>query len=242
MRQLAAVLLASVLVAGCAQAPTRHEAGITPAGIAPVQPAPERRWWRACFRMPFDADGQPRWSVDLLLAERVAGPAVVRHAAEIPLWRFHRRAAVDAAGHSFSLLLFTDAQTAGQVAAEIDDNPVVSRLIDAGYLRRADTNCGSGTDQADIGATSDARWDVRLQRAWPYFIMGVSAHWLALIGEVGADVPADGDDAAQMLARYARIDAEIDRLWATQGQHAYLHHLQALFGYEPLPVLLPLRF
>ncbi|MFA5940418.1 MAG: hypothetical protein WC809_13760 [Sinimarinibacterium sp.] len=234
--------LAILVLAGCAQQPVQTRASPMPPGFEAASQHADHSWWRACFTMPFDENGAPRWSMDLLLADRIAGPAITRHASEIPLWRFHRRAARDGAGHRFSLLFYADPRTAAQLFAEIDSDPLVPVLVDSGYLKRLTSRCAPDTLGPGTEASSDRSWDIRLQRTWPYFIMGVSAHWLALIGEVGAEYPQSSDAPDELLDRYGRIGDEIDEIWRKQGQHAYLHHLSALFGYQPLSVQTLMQF
>lgn len=196
--------------------------------------ASELRWWRACFRMPFNADQQPNWSLDALLAEQVAAPSLKRHAEHIRLWRFHRRAAKDAVGHQFSLLFYSNSTTAQSMFAELWTHPLTTELLASGELDKLLIPCTSDKNQTAIEAGSDPRWDTRLQKAWPHFIMGVSAHWLALIEEVGRDLPHKGNESAELLKHYQRVHQEIDRIWRDHGQHAYLHHLNALFAYQPM--------
>lgn len=242
LARLAAWIWIALYAAGCAQQPLQPDSGLMSPGYADVSAHAGHAWYRACFAMPFDESGAPRWAMDLLLADRVAGPAIARHAGAIPLWRFHRRAARDGAGHRFSLLFYADAATAERLFAELDVDPLVPALVGAGYLTRLTTRCGADQLGPAPGASSDRNWDVRLQRTWPYFIMGVSAHWLALIGEVGAEVPLASAAPDALLERYGRIGAEIDAIWRVQGQHAYLHHLSALFGYHPLSVQTLMQF
>ena len=54
--------------------------------------------------------------------------------------------------------------------------------------------------------------------------------WLDLVGEV-ADKYADEQDLEQ---RYMKVQQEINTIWEQQGQHAVLHHLSAIFAYQPL--------
>lgn len=223
--------------AGCAQlSPMQQQPPERAAGVEPLQTHPRQAWWKACFSMPFDENGEPRWSMDELLADLVAAPAIERHADKIPLWRFHRRAAHDGAGHRFSLLFYTDRDTAEQIFSELEKNPLLPDLTDSNYLARLTTHCDGKQIKPELEATSDPSWDIRLQRTWPHFIMGVSAHWLALIEEVGQEFPAASDRPKVLLARYEKIHDEIDRIWLQQGQHAYLHHLSALFGYRPMRI------
>jgi hypothetical protein len=35
---------------------------------------------------------------------------------------------------------------------------------------------------------------------------------------------------------YRTVDKEVQEAWETQGRHAFLHHLNAIFGYAPVVV------
>ena len=37
-----------------------------------------------------------------------------------------------------------------------------------------------------------------------------------------------------MVAFYQEVNTTLSELWRKEGRHAFLHHLNALFGYEPL--------
>ncbi len=228
------VLLWLLVLSGCATAPPSSTATWTPmgSGLAPPM-ASDLRWYGACFRMPFDAAGQPVWATDLVLADRVAAPLLKAYAQEIPLWRFHRRAAADLAGHQFTLLVYARPAIYAALRAQIDAAPTVQMLRAAGRLGTIAHDCRSSAQAPLLEATSDPGWDPALQRAWPYFIMGVSASWLALIQEFSAEVSPEETD---LLGAYAKVDARITALWGAQGQHAFLHHLSGVYGYHPLKI------
>ncbi|WP_345427571.1 hypothetical protein [Halioxenophilus aromaticivorans] len=38
----------------------------------------------------------------------------------------------------------------------------------------------------------------------------------------------------QTLAHYQAVNEHLGQLWREQGQHAFLHHLSASFGYQPI--------
>ena len=68
--------------------------------------------------------------------------------------------------------------------------------------------------------------------------MGVSEMWLNLIREVvsqtsGDKVPANLDE---LLGLYEQVNTTIEQMWQEEGQHAFLHHLNAIFGYEPIEI------
>jgi len=90
-----------------------------------------------------------------------------------------------------------------------------------------------------ISDTSDPNWSAPLRKAWPYYLMGASQMWLDLIsgmadGEQETETPLTFDDLDH---QYARINAAITTLWQNEGRHAFLHHLNALFGYEPIVIV-----
>jgi uncharacterized Tic20 family protein len=37
-----------------------------------------------------------------------------------------------------------------------------------------------------------------------------------------------------LLSYYKQTNDRVSTLWREQAQHAYLHHLSALFGYQPV--------
>ena len=89
--------------------------------------------------------------------------------------------------------------------------------------------------------TSDPNWSLTLQRNWPSFIMGVSALWLGLIDDAMTNV-AIHDDVSIMIEQYESVETAITNIWHNEGQHALLHHLNAIFGYEPLLIKKEIRF
>ncbi len=235
------MLLLAACVGACTTPPSADPRGrITsiPNGVT-ANPDAERRWYTTCFRMPFDADGKPEWALDLLLADRVAAPALATHAADIGLWRFHRRAAPDAAGHQFSLLVYASALTASSLRERFDADPTLRDLLASGLVTSLVHDCRAAQGTPDVEATSDPAWDPSIQRAWPWFIMGVSASWLALIQDLARDRPPASADP---LPAYREIDGRIEQLWAAQGQHAFLHHLSGLYGYRPLRIETWMRY
>ncbi|GAB6194462.1 hypothetical protein JCM39068_42150 [Desulfocastanea catecholica] len=97
-------------------------------------------------------------------------------------------------------------------------------------------------NSSDIASSSDNHWSLDLQRNWPSFIMGVSSLWLGLIDDSFQGSPEDFTDIYQLLEKYREVDAKITEIWKTEGQHALLHHMNALFGYQPLIIRKELSF
>jgi hypothetical protein len=69
--------------------------------------------------------------------------------------------------------------------------------------------------------------------------MGASQMWLDLISAMADDEQKTETPLgfAELDQRYAGINAAITRLWQNEGRHAFLHHLNALFGYEPIIII-----
>lgn len=233
LKQALLVALAVSTLAGCAQAPSQPDEILPWPGIR-TESARQNYWWQVCARMPFDQEGQPRWSMDLVLADQIIGPALLRHQSRIALWRFHRRAAHDATGHQFSLLFYADPLTAEQLIADVKGSALLPELLEAGFVTQLEAPCHTSGTRAEVEGASDPNWAPPLQRTWPYFAMGFSAHWLTLIRDLTRDHRLDSSEPAEVLAYYADIDVQVSRLWREQGGHAYLHHLNAMFAYEPI--------
>jgi hypothetical protein len=84
------------------------------------------------------------------------------------------------------------------------------------------------------GDTGDPAWSAALRAAWPDYLMGASRTWLLLVSQMAASVPPAASDFADVEAAYKDATASVTAVWREEGRHAFLHHLNALFGYEPL--------
>ena len=62
--------------------------------------------------------------------------------------------------------------------------------------------------------------------------------WLDLVSHTANPLLADSAPVSfdETIRVYRRVDEEIDDIWHTEGHHALLHHLNAIFGYEPIPI------
>ena len=83
-----------------------------PPPVAAVEPEPAgdipspMGWRHARFRLKWPEGEEPAWHWDLAIARDVVAPVLNAHGHRIRLWRFHRRAARDNAGHRFPGLPF----------------------------------------------------------------------------------------------------------------------------------------
>lgn len=211
----------------------------TPPAVTITEPDPsppaidEDYWWYVRFRLPWPEGEDPAWHKDVLLADRIVAPVLDEFRDSISLWRVHRRAGRDGAGHQFSFIFRTTPTEAARINARIESDPLLARLLRAGMVETVRYDDPAEPQRPAIDDTSDRNWTPEMQRAWPYFIMGVSRLWLELIREIetGGDWPEEPE------ARYAAIGEELDALWQHQGGHALLHHLNAVFGYREVNII-----
>jgi len=203
-------------------------------------------WWSVRFFMDWPEDAEPSWHMGTLLAHKVVAPVLNRHQNEISVWRFHRRAAPDASGHRLTFYFYSRPAAAQQIMASVRYNELLSRLMAAGDILRTEYSDPWVNVEPDIEDTSDAKWSPALQKAWPYFIMGASRMWLDLVDKLIAERPSGKDSTTLEQTRqlYREVDGEVLRVWQNEGRHAFLHHLNAIFEYEPLWVYerRPLKF
>ena len=111
-------------------------------------------------------------------------------------------------------------------------------MKDHGLLIRDGYDDTDSISRPNIEDTSDRSWSSSIQKSWPYYIQGVSEMWLGLIEEVasetsGAKAPSN---LKEELTLYEQVNASIEHIWQEEGQHAFLHHLNAIFGYEPIAI------
>ena len=228
------IILLIMVIAGCTTAkPLKSREIIAP---PPLEIASSSGWWFAQFRMLWPEEEHASWHLDLLIAHKIVSPVLAQYKNEIRLWRFHRRAVRDQAGHQFSFIFYTSAQTAYQVFNMLRSNELLSEMKSAGKIIADRYDNTDTITKPRIEDASDATWPPSIQKNWPYFIMGASQMWLNLISETIADMPNPYRPLSleENEEQYEKANAAISKLWQKQGQHAFLHHLSALFGYKEI--------
>ena len=232
------LLLGSLLLAACA--PTLHieqAAQLEPTKAKLQAEQAGRFWWQLRFKLTWPEDEHPDFSRHLLIAEQILVPVLVQHQQQMPLWRFHRRAGRDTTGHQFSLLFYASEDTAQQINEQVLDNPLTGWLVAQRMIEATTFQRRSKEELGRLENTSDASWPMEIQRSWPYFIMGASQSWLTQVQELSAEhaVPQQVDYTA-LLEHYQSVDEKLSNQWRDHGQHAYLHHLSAIYGYQPIKI------
>lgn len=221
------------LLVGCAgtSLPPASDPSL-PDALAPVPDG--HGWWSVRFRMD-RPDDKTRWESDLLIAHRIVAPLVKAYRRDIELWRFHRRFAKDSMGHQFSFLFFASAETALRINQQVIVDPVVEQLFSSGTVVEVLTDDVTHNDRRAVGDTSDANWSPVMQDNWPYFIMGASRMWLGMIDQASRHIGIEDEPTHdQLLDHYQKVNNQVTHIWQNESQHALLHHLNAIFGYEPM--------
>ena len=237
-----ALALLPFLLFGCGggKQQTQH---LPPANVPPAYiPATDNYWWRCQFKITWPENSNIDWGMDLLLAHAVISPVLQDHYRDISYWRFHRRAARDGAGHQFSFIFYSKPETAASLYRDIQQSSILQQTLEAGLVENVITGDPENPELPNIEDTSDPAWPLDLQKNWPSFIMGVSSLWLGLINESIEGSPDEIADINLLLAKYREVDDEVTLTWRNEGQHALLHHLNAIFGYNPLFVRKMLTF
>lgn len=207
--------------------------------IQPAQPdvlPSGNGWWYARFRLSWPPNTDPVWYMDLYLAHQIILPLLQAHQNDIHLWRFHRRAARDGAGRQFSFIFYTSPRTAQKIFQTLQSDPMAIKMKSGGVIDDIVIDDPAKLTRPNIEDTSDKNWPVSIQKAWPYYIMGASQMWLNLIAQVAGDNLISGPPLSvqEIEAFYNQVNQTVTDLWQKQGRHAFMHHLNALFGYEPL--------
>lgn len=205
---------------------------VTPPAVA-GETGQTRYWWHVKYRIHWPENTEPNFYIDLLLADAVIEPILIQHLDSITYWRFHRRAEHDEAGHQFSFIFYADKTTARSIYQLVEHNDITEKMLKLNILEQILTDDPAKNNLTGLNATSDKNWPVKLQNAWPAYIMGVSSTWLQLIDQEIASDKMD-NNITYLLEEYKKVDAKISKLWYEDGQHAFLHHLDAVFGYKPV--------
>ncbi len=195
-------------------------------------------WWYVRLRIRWPEKKEPSWHIDPLLAHRIYAPVLDKYKDKIAIWRFHRRAARDAEGHQFSLTFYSSAQTALHVFRTIRANTLLKRMKRSGYIIQDLYDSTAQNKAPEVAHTSDGHWSTPVRKSWPYFIMGVCHMWLALIEDFSSTHSGGKNVSSlpRLITLYRHVNTSINKAWREEGSHSMLHHLNAVFGYEPVYV------
>lgn len=229
-----AIIFWILMIAGCATPrPAKSIETISP-------PADEIAgsvgWWHAQFRIHWPAQEPVEWHWDLLIADKIVAPVLLQHKEAIRLWRVHRRAVRDETGHQFSFIFYASAETAYRVFEQMRANELLAEMRYSGIIDEDRYDNLENNTQPRIEDTSDPGWPPAIQRNWPFYMMGASQMWLNLVSETAADIPRVYSPLSlqENEQQYKKVAVLIDALWKKEAQHAFLHHLSALFGYRAI--------
>lgn len=199
---------------------------------------PPKGWWYARFRMKWSENTEPSWHIDLLIAHKIIAPVLYKYCNNIILWRFHRRAVRDTEGHQFSLTFYSSPETAKSIFNTLQSDMLLKRMKRSGVIIQDIYDNPGKIIAPNIEDTSDGNWAPQIRKSWPFFIRGVCQMWLSLIIEISEGMPKRQKSTSlkKLLGFYQQVNETIKTLWQEQGCHSLLHHLNAIFGYEPLLV------
>jgi len=159
---------------------------------------------------------------------------------KISLWRVHRRAKRDQEGHQFTFLCYSQDKTAQLINKKIISSSTLIKLKNAKLLEKYfwEEEEREKNNKTNIEDTSDKDWPIEIQRSWPFFIMGVSEMLLKLIEQIkeNTQLPDLSIPINSIESYYIKLNDKLSNIWLNNGQHAFFHHINALFGYVPLLV------
>lgn len=195
----------------------------------------KKAWWSFNFTMPHEED-PPDLSMDVMLAHAVVKPVLDEYQEKINLWRFHRRSADDIYRHKFAFIFYCKKDLAKRIVANFESDLVLKSIV---LKKLVEDTFPSKIEDSDIDEeirdTADPNWPVPIKRSWPYFAMGLSQAWLDLIDSITfGKIALDLTNPEKTYNRYKDVDEEVTKIWQTQGQHIFFHHVSAMFGYEKL--------
>jgi len=189
-------------------------------------------WYAIRFSIPWAKETEPKWYVGTLIAGEVISPFLMQSQQNIVFWRMHRRAVQDKTGHVFSFIFYSSQADAVLIYQHFKSNKILTKLRHQQLLSEISYDPLYNNSQTKIADTSDPAWPEKMRSSWPFFMMGVSQMWLEQIRAFKKETLSELD----IKQRYITIQNKLTDLWQQQGKHALVHHINALYAYQPLLV------
>ncbi|MEE9354660.1 MAG: hypothetical protein V3U75_03635 [Methylococcaceae bacterium] len=232
--KIIATIIFILVLAGCSQ--NEKDQSVIDEQIVKSPPKKlfqqDKGWWYARFRIHWPKKSKPRWHMGEMIAVEIINPILLAHRADIDWWRFHRRAARDGHDHVFSFIFYSTPSIAEQIYSEIKQDAELKQLQEEQQIIWLGFDNPAKIGRPDLEDTSDKHWPIVIQKSWPKYIMGVSEMWLDVILQLTTEF--EGQEQGE--AKYRKIHHQFTELWKANGQHAWLHHLNALHAYQPFNV------
>lgn len=197
--------------------------------------AAEKKEYKISFRMKFpgkEVSHQQMW-IDLFILDLIIKPIVQYFSSigefnQIAYWRVHRRSADDEAKHMFSFLCEMTEATLDKVVTMILCNDYYIELKKSGYMialvKRVE----------NLRLSSE--WCNTMVTAWPIFANGMSQTLMVMIDYLKTVEEPELNSFKDREEYYKSMHEKISSVWRVDGGHAFLHHLNAFFGYQGVEV------
>ena len=185
--------------------------------------------------------------VHSLTANEILGPIIQKCEQEMILWRFQRSFRPNKAWHPFTFKFYGPRSLVPEINKLIQSNEVYRMMKEEGLLELNDDKdvaCRALTDCPAVKDDNDPNWSDEIKEIWPYYIHGVSQAWLRLIEVFTEQVEGQMPRSSfkEKIDFHDTVNKRIEEQWTKHGQHAMLHHLNAVFGYKYIKVVRPHGF
>lgn len=195
------------------------------------------KWYGFNFRITRPENEEPRTWIDIFIIDKIIREVICKKKVDIQLWRIHRRWKNDGSGHEFTLDCFTKEQTANSIEKLIRESEPFKILQENSLLADDLNKVPNGKNIHDIADDeSTIAWPEELKRSWPYYINGCCKMFLDLIELLRNSSHTDVEEKgiSKLESFYTEINNRLIKVWQEHGSHAFFHHINAIFGYEPL--------
>ncbi|GAG92741.1 unnamed protein product [marine sediment metagenome] len=195
------------------------------------------KWYGFNFKINWPDNQDPKVWIDIFIIGTIVRDVISKKKSEIDLWRIHRRWPSDEHRHEVTFDCFADKETATSIEKLIRESETF-KILQANNLLAGDLKKVTGGsnihDIADDDSTRD--WSEELKESWPYYINGCSEMFLFLIESLKGRSKTDVDEKniSEIESFYTELNNRISEIWQRHGSHAFFHHINAIFGYEPL--------
>lgn len=186
------------------------------------------KWWMANFKIDWsESEGRPRSYLDIAITLEVLCPLLAWQ--EPSLWRIHRRWDAETRDHQFWFEFWSDEPDAKAIFARLDAEffPLSKR---SEWRVKLETPPPKPTFEG-IG---EEIWNDSIRHSWPYYIHGVSQLWMKMLRSEADHIIYDAQ--SNPFNKYKAIEESMNRIWHIEAQHAFLHHINVVFGNTPVKV------
>jgi len=170
-------------------------------------------------------------SIDLMIIDKTIRQLINQYGPNTN-WTFYRFAEnkINDINSSHGIQFKIENVTIHKIKKQIDKNNTINQLSENGYIQEI--------NYYEKISIADPVWPLEMRQNWHFLANGFCKFILGLIQyHIITNKVNLSNNIEDRICEYKEINKEISKLYNNWSNHAFFHHISAIFGYEKTHII-----